>query len=412
MTSQVAKRAPVVRLPPKSNVELLLLRGAQVAVIVMGTIAAIFALHAGEYILAPAGLGVVIGLMLGPVATRLESSGLRPGLSASLVVLLFIAAICLFALAIAGPLSFWLSRVPQLWSDLQLQLSELKAPLETLKSVRDQLREVTGSNGVTVSLDQGSEVESVALLAPALAAQILIFFACLYFFVATRNQTRVAVLKLCLDRRLRWRVAHIFRDVEKLVSRYLLSITVINVAEGIAVGLAMQLIGLPSAARVAHIFRDVEKLVSRYLLSITVINVAEGIAVGLAMQLIGLPSAVLWGVLAALANFIVFVGPAFMVAILLLVGIAEFDTMAGSLLPVVAYLVINTIEGQFVTPLVIGRAMTLNPFLVVLALIFWIWLWGPLGGFIAIPALLVVYAVIRNIVPGINWADDVEPRRH
>ncbi|MEW9805760.1 AI-2E family transporter [Mesorhizobium sp. ZMM04-5] len=368
MTSQVAKRAPVVRLPPKSNVELLLLRGAQVAVIVMGTIAAIFALHAGEYILAPAGLGVVIGLMLGPVATRLESSGLRPGLSASLVVLLFIAAICLFALAIAGPLSFWLSRVPQLWSDLQLQLSELKAPLETLKSVRDQLREVTGSNGVTVSLDQGSEVESVALLAPALAAQILIFFACLYFFVATRNQTRVAVLKLCLDRRLRWRVAHIFRDVEKLVSRYLLSITVINVAEGIAVGLAMQLIGLPSA--------------------------------------------VLWGVLAALANFIVFVGPAFMVAILLLVGIAEFDTMAGSLLPVVAYLVINTIEGQFVTPLVIGRAMTLNPFLVVLALIFWIWLWGPLGGFIAIPALLVVYAVIRNIVPGINWADDVEPRRH
>jgi hypothetical protein len=152
MSNRIAKKAPVVRLPPKSNVELLLLRGGQVAVIVMGAVTTIFALHAGEYILAPASLGVVLGLMLGPVATKLEKWGMRPGLSASLVVILFIAAICAFAMAVAAPLSFWLSRVPQLWSDLQLQLSELKAPLDALKSVRDQLRELTGGEGVTVSV--------------------------------------------------------------------------------------------------------------------------------------------------------------------------------------------------------------------------------------------------------------------
>jgi predicted PurR-regulated permease PerM len=360
MSNRIAKKAPVVRLPPKSNVELLLLRCGQVAVIVMGAVTTIFALHAGEYILAPASLGIVVGLMLGPVATKLERWGMRPGLSASLVVMLFIAAICAFAMAVAAPLSFWLSRVPQLWSDLQLQLSELKAPLDALKSVRDQMRELTGGEGVTVSVEQGTAVESVAFLAPALLAQVLIFFACLYFFVATRNQTRAAVLKLCLDRRLRWRVAHIFRDVERLVSRYLLSITLINLVEGLTVGIALHLIGVPSAA--------------------------------------------LWGVLAAFANFIVFVGPAVMVAILFMVGLAEFDTLSGSLLPVAVYLGINLMEAQFVTPLVVGRAMTLNPFVVVLALIFWIWLWGPLGGFIAIPALLVVYAVIGNIVPGIDWA--------
>ena len=117
-----------------------------------------------------------------------------------------------------------------------MQLSELKAPLEALRSVRDQLRELTGGEGLPVSVDEGVGVESVAALAPAFVAQILIFFACLYFFVATRNQTRSAILKLCLDRRLRWRVAHIFRDVEQMVSRYLLSITVINIAEGAAVG--------------------------------------------------------------------------------------------------------------------------------------------------------------------------------
>ena len=365
MTKQNVKKAPIVRLPPKSNVELLLLRSAQVAMILMGVATAIFMLHAGEYILAPASLGIVLGLMLGPLATRLEKRGLRPGLSASLVVILFIIAICLFAAAIATPLAFWLSRLPQLWSNLQLQLTELKAPLDALKSVRDQLRELTGGEGLTVSVDQGMGVESVAVLAPAFVAQILIFFACLYFFVATRNQTRSAILRLCLDRRLRWRVAHIFRDVEQMVSRYLLSITIINIIEGAAVGLALYLIGIPSAA--------------------------------------------LWGALAALTNFVVFVGPMVMVVILFMVGLAEFDTLGGSLLPVAVYLVINMLEAQFVTPMVIGRTMTLNPFVVVLALIFWIWLWGPLGGFIAIPALLALYAVIRNIVPGINWGvDDVD----
>ncbi len=359
------KKAPIVRLPPKSNVELLLLRSAQVAVIVMGVATTIFMLHAGEYILAPASLGIVLGLMLGPLATRLEKRGLRPGLSASLVVILFIIAIGLFAAAVAAPLSFWLSRLPQLWSNLQVQLSELKAPLEALRSVRDQLRELTGGEGLPVSVDQGVGVESVAALAPAFVAQILIFFACLYFFVATRNQTRSAILKLCLDRRLRWRVAHIFRDVERMVSRYLLSITVINIAEGAAVAVALYLIGIPSAP--------------------------------------------LWGALAALTNFVVFVGPVVMVVVLFMVGLAEFDTLGASLLPPAVYLVINMLEAQFVTPMVIGRTMTLNPFVVVLALIFWIWLWGPLGGFIAIPALLVVYAVIRNIVPGINWGvDDVD----
>ena len=94
---------------------------------------------------------------------------------------------------------FWLARLPQLWADLQLQLSELKGPLEALKSVRDQLRELTGGEGVTVSVDEGMGVESMATLAPAVVAQILIFFACLYFFVATRHQTRTAILKLCLE---------------------------------------------------------------------------------------------------------------------------------------------------------------------------------------------------------------------
>jgi predicted PurR-regulated permease PerM len=126
-------------------------------------------------------------------------------------------------------------------------------------------------------------------------------------------------------------------------------------------------------------------------------------AVGIALYALGVPSAPLWGALAIITNFVVFVGPAVMSAILLMVGFAEYDSLALSLMPVLIYLGVNMIEAQFVTPTVIGRTMTLNPFVVLLALVFWIWLWGPIGCVIAIPALLIAYAVVRNVVPGIDW---------
>ncbi|MBX3579676.1 MAG: AI-2E family transporter [Rhizobiaceae bacterium] len=359
MSNRALARAPVVRLPPKSNVELILLRGAQVAMIVVGFVAIVFALEAGEFILAPVGTGIVIGLMLGPVATRVERWGVRPGLSAALVAMLFICAITAFAVAIATPLSVWVGRLPQIWTELQGQLSQWREPLEAIRTAREEIRGITGGSDLSVAVEDGSAVESMAALAPALIGQIVLFFATLYFFVATRHQTRLAVLKLCFDRRLRWRVAHIFRDVERLVSRYLLSITVINIAEGIAVGLGLWAIGVPSP--------------------------------------------MLWGALAALSNFVVFVGPLVMTIVLFAVGLSEFDTLAGSLLPPLIYQAINLLESQFVTPLVIGHTMTLNPFIVILALAFWIWLWGALGGFVAIPALLITFAVIRNIVPNTGW---------
>jgi len=362
--ARLPKKAPIVRLPPKSTFEILLAQSAQISLVVIGTVAFIFALWAGQYVLAPVFMGVVIGLMLGPLAARLEQRGLLPGISATIVVVVFLIGACLFAVAVAAPLSLWLDRLPQIWEALRQQLAELKGPLASLKGMRDQLRELTGGEGVTVSVDEGMGVTTMATLAPALVGQILIFLASLYFFVATRHQTRAAVLRLCFNRRLRWRIAHVFRDVERLVSRYLLSITLINVAEGVAVGIGLYLIGVPSAA--------------------------------------------MWGAIAVLTNFVVFVGPAVMVVVLFAVGLSEFDTLGGSLLPVAVYLGINVAEAQFVTPMVIGRTMTLNPFVVLLSLIFWIWLWGAVGGFIAVPALLVAYAVVRNVVPGTDWnRDDV-----
>ena len=353
------KKPPIVRLPPKTGVELLLLHSAQVATIVAGLVAFVFALHAGSVVLVPLALSVVIGLMLVPIAVFLERRGVPPGLSALLVVVVFLLLLALVVIAVAAPLSFWLERGPEIWRQLRLRILELREPFEALKGFRERLRELTGETGLAVAVEDGSAVESIAVTAPTLIGQVLLFLAGLYFFVATRHQTRAAVLGLCVSRRLRWRVAHVFRDVERMVSTYLLSITAINVGLGAAVAVAMWLIGVESPA--------------------------------------------LWGVLAGLLNYVIYVGPAVMAVILFAVGLATFDGFAASLAPPLVFLFLNLIEAQFVTPAVIGRTLTMNPFIVLIALAFWLWIWGPLGGFIAVPALLVLYAIAGNIVPGIDW---------
>lgn len=350
------KRPPIVRLPPKSNMEIVLQRGSQIALIVLGLLALCFALYFGRYVLSPVAFALVIGLMLGPVASRIEAWGVTPYLSAVLVFILFVAIVCLIGLALVGPLSYWADRGPQMWEQLQLRMSQLREPMEALRGIQQGLRDVSGDSGMTVSVEEGSPMDSLITVAPAIAGQLLIFMATLYFFIATRHQTRLAVLKLCVGRRLRWRTAHIFRDVETLVSRYLLSITAINIALAVAVTCALWLAGVPSPA--------------------------------------------LWGILAGLLNFIMYIGPAIMAVILFAVGLVTFDTISGSLMPPLVYLAVNLMEAQFVTPLVIGRMMTLNPFVVLIALTFWIWIWGPIGGFVAIPALLAGYAMARNLIPG------------
>ena len=150
--------------------------------------------------------------------------------------------------------------------------------------------------------------------------------------------------------------------------------------------------------RIAHVFRDVERYVSQYLLQITGINLALGATLSACLWLAGVPSALMWGLLACTLNYVIYIGPAVMVAILLGVGLATAQTSIGIFLPPAIYLGLNILESQVVTPHVLGRSMAINPFIIFLSLVFWIWIWGPVGGFIAVPFLLIVMTTYTNIV--------------
>jgi predicted PurR-regulated permease PerM len=272
------------------------------------------------------------------------------------VVLLFVAVIITGGALFYGPLSQWAERIPTIWSKLQVELQNWQEPLATIGNLQEQVQSVLGNDAtVEVSVQDGSTVTGIAMMAPAFLAQVLVFLVSLYFFLATRENIRIATLSLCFSRRMRWRTAHVFRDVEQKVSKYLLTITMVNVGVGVVVTLLMWAIGMPSP--------------------------------------------ILWGALAAVLNYVPFVGQAFMALILFLAGLGTGGGITAALLPVGLYWVVNGIEGNFVTPNLLGATMTVNPFLIFLSLTFWLWAWGPIGGLIAVPSLLIALSVITHILP-------------
>ncbi|WEK05313.1 MAG: AI-2E family transporter [Candidatus Devosia phytovorans] len=340
----------------ESQFERVLGNAARIALVFVGFFALLFALKEGQVFLAPVTLAIVIGLMFGPVADRVERFGVPPALSAGVVVLMLIGIIAAGLTLFAVPLSEWVARAPMIWNKLQTQLADLQGPLEAVSSFQAQITSLLGSDSaMAVTVEDGGQVIGVAMLAPAIMAQVLIFLASLYFFLATRDHIRISVLSLCVSRKMRWRTAHVFRDVEAKVSRFLLSITFINACVGCAVSLAMWVIGMPSP--------------------------------------------ILWGALAAVLNYIPYVGQAMMVVILLAVGLGTQTGLENILLPVACYVGINFIEGQIVTPHFIGRTMTLNPFIIFLSITFWLWAWGPVGGLVAVPTLLIATSIMAHALP-------------
>ena len=147
---------------------------------------------------------------------------------------------------------------------------------------------------------------------------------------------------------------------------------------------------LSDKKRSLRVVHDVESEVSRYLLTITLINIGFGFAVGLSMAALGMPNPVLWGVGATLLNFVPYLGALVGIALAGAIGLITFPTLTLATLPPLAYLICNSIEGTLVTPLTLGRRLELNPVAILIALAFGGWMWGIVGALIGVPLLVVV----------------------
>ena len=154
------------------------------------------------------------------------------------------------------------------------------------------------------------------------------------------------------------------------------------------------------------ILQSIEREISRYVLTISVINAVVGLVFAGALYWLGVPlqEALLWGTMAALLNFAPYVGPLIGIVLMLLMGFVTFDELWPSLVPAAIYLGLHTLEGQIVTPIVLGRRMALSPLVLILALMVFGWLWGIVGLLLAVPLLVCVKLVLARIEGLEGWA--------
>ncbi|WP_181700274.1 AI-2E family transporter [Chthonobacter albigriseus] len=319
---------------------------ARTAIIGLFVIALTAAVYVAAPLVVPVTLALVFGMVLGPVCDRMIRRGLPPFAAAALIVVAGIAAVHGLVAAFAYPTLEWLDRAPEIWDAMREKLAPVRLMVEQLNTLSDTVEQAAGMSGggLQVDMRKGMLASAVTML-PELAAQLVLFIGTLFFFLATRRELRRALLGLCIHRRARLTAAHIISDAESALSRYFGTITAINVVLGLA------------TAALAYAY--------------------------------GLPAPALWGVLGAVLNYAPYVGPALVTAILFGVGIVSTDTLTQAMLPPLTFVALQTVEGQFITPAVLGRQLTLNPLVIFIAIAFWLWLWGPVGAFVAVPLVLI-----------------------
>jgi predicted PurR-regulated permease PerM len=160
------------------------------------------------------------------------------------------------------------------------------------------------------------------------------------------------------------------------------------------VGVLPQLKDKKTAVRIV---RDTQTQISRYLVTTTMINTGVGIATGIALGLVGMPNPVLWGVVAALLNFVPYIGGLVNTIILTLAAFLTFDDVSQALLVPVIFTAVNILEGNLITPMVLGRRMRLNTVAVFIGLIFWWYLWGIPGAILAVPMMATIKIACDHI---------------
>ena len=318
----------------------------------------LWVMYFGRDILVPITFAFVLNLLLQPASKALSRLGMPKPIGALLTLLIFLGVLLLLCATLAGPLSAWVARAPQSLPRLESDLWAIRPTIEKLQSANRELEQLAQSvTGTTAT---------IAVAGPGIGD---------FLFSSTRAivtglGTMIIVLYFLLvsgDLFLR-------RLVEILPT-------------------------LSDKKQLVDISHEIERSVSSYLITITLINAGVGIASGVATYLSGLPDPLLWGVVAFLLNYVLILGPVTNLAILLIAGLMSFDSIWRAAIPALAYLVIHLVEGEGFTPMIVARRFTLNPVLIVLSLIFWFWIWGIAGGLLAVPLLAIFKMICDRIAP-------------
>lgn len=307
-------------------------RGVRVMLLILTIISITVSLHLAQQILAPMSFALVLGVVVSPLADRLARHGVPRVVIALALLLLstvFVATIMLLIEPIVNVLIRELPRIKFVAMGLIDHASQLLRGIETISQ---EIEQSVGAEAVEPQTAIPS-VRDALWLAPSFVSQVFIFVGTLFFFTLTRND--------------------LYRQMGALENR----------------------------------LQRADKIVSSYFAAITLVNTGLGVVTAIVMMALGVEYAMLWGLAAGLLNFVLYLGPLLITVGLAIAGMVQFHG-AYAFLPPLLFFAINLAEANFATPLVVGQRMAVNPLVVFLAIVFGLWLWGPIGAFVALPVLL------------------------
>lgn len=318
-----------------------------VAITGLLVLALLYTLYFAREFFLPILFAVLLDFLLSPMVRLLKRARIPEPIGAAVVLLGLLATIAITVYSLAEPTRHWLTKAPESLGHAEAKLRVLRRPVEQVSRTAEQVEQATAvareQHAPEVVVRGPSLTERLFGTTQSIATATLEVVILLYFLLAAGDLFLQKLINV-LPR---------FRDKKRAVT----------------------------------IAREVEASVSAYLFTVTLLNVGEGVAVGLAFGVLGVPNPILWGVLAALLEFMPYIGATAMTIMALLIGLTTFENLGAALLVPGVYLAINLVQSNLVSPLLLSRRLTLNPVAIFVGLIFWWWLWGVPGAFIAVPLL-------------------------
>ncbi|MEJ1158494.1 AI-2E family transporter [Prosthecomicrobium sp. N25] len=353
--------APAADMPPEAGGTAALDPALRVSLHVCALVLGSAALYFGKEFFLPIALGILGALTLIPIVRWLDRRGIPTALSAIAIVLALGVALGAGAWLASGPVADWITRAPTLGHVIERKLASLRGSVDSLAEASKTVEDLSRSA-------KDPSVQEVVVKEPGFLSS-----ATTTLWTAT---TRLGIA--------------LFLVLFLLASGDMVYEKIIRVLP--------RLSDKKTALRIVH---DVERSISRYLLTITLINCGLGVAIACMLWALGMPSPALWGLAGTVLNFLPYLGALTGIVLTGIVAFVSMDTVGHALMVPAGYLILTTIEGNVVTPLILGRRLELNTVALFVGVTFWGWVWGLAGVLIAVP-LMVVLKTLGDHLPA--WA--------
>lgn len=335
----------------------------QRAIVGLFIVGLFYALYTARAVLLPVVIAALLSLLLMPSKRALERLRLPQALAAAVLVIGLSCSLGYAFFALAEPASDWLKTLPTVARELEVKLRPLQRTVDEVNQAAAEVKKHVDQ----ITSSEPSEPASTAGDSGIFADLII--------------GTRTFLVQLAL---VIFLVYFLLASSDVLLKNFIHALP-----------------RLRDKIKAMNILETIQHDVSRYLATIMLTNLGLGASVALAMRLLDMPNALLWGTMAATLNFVPYIGALTTLVILTGVAVLTFDDIAHVLLVSGTFLALTTLEGQIITPIVLGNRLALNPLVVFLSIVWWGWLWGIPGTLIAVP-LMVAVKIVFDQVDGLN----------